>query len=386
MYSSIYKSKTKLKALEDIKNLPSSFRKKLKSEGYFIGGLTLKDKYLSNDGTLKCLLQTNDDEYIETVGIPSDKRLTVCVSSQVGCPMDCKFCATGKEGLKRSLKAGEILEQILTIQDEMKQKVTNIVFMGMGEPLLNIDQIESAYIVSKVTDNVTISLYEFNTVDEMILAKAPTTSNGNLLVTGGSFEVTAENATTGEELQFTSWGCQCSLNIQTNPSTTHQNQMILFDGNTDNVDNNGLEVVDWDQANADGGTGAQGVFTAYGIDIGFSNCDVLYDMAGQNGTQFEATVSGVTDYTNNVEVWLIIEDFPSVVMLTTVNSTPALETYAGSIPQGLNGTLLALHIDDDNYLRFGSLPITVAGDDSFNIDVDYGTEAELVALVESLVN
>lgn len=239
---------------------------------------------------------------------------------------------------------------------------------------------------NQVTDNVTISLYEFNTVDEMILAKAPTTSNGNLLVTGGSFEVTAENTATGEELQFTSWGCQCSLNIQTNPSTTHQNQMVLFDGNTNNVDNNGLAVVDWDQTNTDGGTGAQGIFTAYGIDIGFSNCDVLYDMAGQNGTQFEATVSGVTDYTSNVEVWLIIDDFPSVVMLTTVNSTPALETYAGSIPQGLNGTLLAIHIDDDNYLRFGSLPITVAGDDSFNIDVDFGTEAELVALVESLVN
>ena len=239
---------------------------------------------------------------------------------------------------------------------------------------------------NQVTDNVIISLYEFNTVDEMILAKAPTTSNGNLLVTGGSFEVTAENATTGEELQFTSWGCQCSLNIQTNPSTTHQNQMILFDGNTNNVDNNGLEVVDWDPANADGGTGAQGVFTAFGIDIGFSNCDVLYDMAGENGTQFEATLTGVTDYSNNVEVWLIIDDFPSVVMLTTVNSTPALETYAGSIPTGLNGTLIGIHIDDDNYLRFGSLPITVAGDDSFNIDVDYGTEAEFVALVESLVN
>lgn len=238
---------------------------------------------------------------------------------------------------------------------------------------------------NQVTDNVIISLYEFNTLDEMILAKAPTTSNGDLLVTGGSFEVTAENATTGEELEFSSWGCICSLNIQTNPSPTHENQMVLFDGNTNNVDNNGLEVVDWNQANADGGAG-QGVFTAYGIDIGFSNCDVLYDMAGENGTQFEATVTGVTDYSSNVEVWLIIDDFPSVVMLTSVNSTPALETYAGSIPTGLNGTLVGIHIDDDSYLNFGVLPITVAGDDSFNIDVDYGTEAELVALVESLVN
>ena len=236
-----------------------------------------------------------------------------------------------------------------------------------------------------VSDDVIISLYEFNTLDKMILAKAPTTSNGNLLVTGGSFEVTAENANTGEELEFSSWGCNCSLNIQTNPSTTHESQMVLFDGNTNNLDNNDLEVVDWNQANADGGAG-QGVFTAYGIDIGFSNCDVLYDMTGENGTQFEATVSGVTDYSNNVEVWLIIDDFPSVVMLTTVNSTPALETYAGSIPTGLNGTLVGIHIDDNNYLRFGSLQITVAGNDSFNINVDYGTEAELVALVESLVN
>ena len=73
-------------------------------------------------------------------------------------------------------------------------------------------------------------------------------------------------------------------------------------------------------------------------------------------------------------------------MLTTVNDTPALETYAESIPTGLNGTLIGIIIDDDNYLSFGSLPITVAGDDSFNINVDYGTEAELVALIESLVN
>jgi len=87
------------------------------------------------------LLSTNDNESIECVGIPTEKRLTACLSSQVGCPMDCKFCATGKEGLKRSLKASEILDQILFIENEMNRKVTNIVFMGMGEPLLNIDEL-----------------------------------------------------------------------------------------------------------------------------------------------------------------------------------------------------------------------------------------------------
>ncbi|MDG1014033.1 MAG: hypothetical protein P8O09_02365 [Flavobacteriaceae bacterium] len=237
-----------------------------------------------------------------------------------------------------------------------------------------------------ISDDVNISLYEFNTLDEMILAKAPTTSNGNLLVTGGSFEVTAENTATGEELEFINWGCQCSLNIQTSPSITHQNQMMLFNGNTDNLDNNGQEVVDWDLQNQGEFGVFDGVFQAWGIDVGFSNCDVLYDMASENGTQFEAIVNGVTDYSGNVEVWLIIDDFPSVVMLTTVNSTPALETYAESIPTGLNGTLIGINVDDDNYLSFGSLPITVAGDDSFNINVNYGTEAELVELIESLVN
>lgn len=73
-------------------------------------------------------------------------------------------------------------------------------------------------------------------------------------------------------------------------------------------------------------------------------------------------------------------------MLTTVNDTSALKTYAESIPYGLNGTLIGIIIDDDNYLSFGSLPITVVGDDSFNINVDYRTEAELVALIESIVN
>jgi hypothetical protein len=162
--------------------------------------------------------------------------------------------------------------------------------------------------------------------------------------------------------------------------------MMLYNGNTSNLDNNGQEVVDWDLQNQGEFTVFNEVFQAWGIDIGFTNCDVLYDMAGENGTQFEVTVSDVTDYSDNVEVWLIIDDFPSVVMITDVNSTPALETYAGSIPQGLNGTLLAIHIDNDNLLKFGSLEITVAGDDSFNVDVDYGTEEEFVALVQSLVN
>ncbi len=137
----IYNYRNKKKNIDQIEVLPLDFRKKLKKDGFKVSELTFQQKNLAKDGTLKLLLSTVDDENIECVGIPTEKRLTACLSSQVGCPMDCKFCATGKEGLKRSLKASEILDQILFLENEMNRKVTNIVFMGMGEPLLNIDEL-----------------------------------------------------------------------------------------------------------------------------------------------------------------------------------------------------------------------------------------------------
>lgn len=98
----------------------------------------------SIDGTIKFLLRLSDGQIIETVGIPSDKRLTVCVSSQVGCPMGCDFCATGKGGFKRNLERHEIVDQVLTVQEVFQQRVSNIVFMGMGEPLLNLGNVLAA--------------------------------------------------------------------------------------------------------------------------------------------------------------------------------------------------------------------------------------------------
>ena len=141
IYSWIYNYRNKSKNIDQIEFLPLDFRKKLKDDGFKLSELGFQEKKIANDGTLKLLLSTSDNESIECVGIPTEKRLTACLSSQVGCPMDCKFCATGKEGLKRSLKASEILDQILFIENEMNRKVTNIVFMGMGEPLLNIDEL-----------------------------------------------------------------------------------------------------------------------------------------------------------------------------------------------------------------------------------------------------
>ena len=97
IYKWIYNYKNKNKNIDQIEVLPLDFRKKLQDEGFKVSDLSFKERSLANDGTLKLLLSTDDNESIECVGIPTEKRLTACLSSQIGCPMDCKFCATGKE-------------------------------------------------------------------------------------------------------------------------------------------------------------------------------------------------------------------------------------------------------------------------------------------------
>ncbi|WP_330203224.1 23S rRNA (adenine(2503)-C(2))-methyltransferase RlmN [Cyanobacterium sp. Dongsha4] len=108
----------------------------------------------ASDRTRKYLLKLADGLIIETVGIPTDKRLTVCVSSQVGCVMACDFCATGKGGFTRNLYAHEIIDQILTVQNDFGERVSNVVFMGMGEPLLNLPQVVKA--IKSINEDVGI--------------------------------------------------------------------------------------------------------------------------------------------------------------------------------------------------------------------------------------
>ncbi len=111
-----------------------------------ITDVKIKHKQISKDGTVKYLLEYADGNCVETVLMRFDNRanLTACVSSQVGCACNCKFCATAKLGFIRNLTPREIIEQVLTIQRDTKLKVTNIVFMGQGEPLLNLDNVLKA--------------------------------------------------------------------------------------------------------------------------------------------------------------------------------------------------------------------------------------------------
>lgn len=137
-------------------DIPKDYREKL-SEVADINELKLSTFEKSNcDGTIKFLFELKDGEKIESVLIPDDSRLTLCVSTQVGCPIDCKFCATGAMGFKRNLTAGEIVDQVIQSQRFSERRITNIVFMGMGEPLLNLKNLLKAIDIITSNDGIRI--------------------------------------------------------------------------------------------------------------------------------------------------------------------------------------------------------------------------------------
>lgn len=124
---------------DEMKNLPKMLREKL-SETTSIKTLELAGSENSlSTGTVKFIFRTLDGYFIESVLIPETKRVTLCISTQVGCPLDCKFCATGLMGFKKNLFPGEIFDQYVLVQKNIKEPITNIVYMGMGEPLLNFN-------------------------------------------------------------------------------------------------------------------------------------------------------------------------------------------------------------------------------------------------------
>ncbi|KAL2649726.1 hypothetical protein R1flu_017854 [Riccia fluitans] len=143
--------KTRAISIDDFHHLPKVFKEVLLSEGWQVGRSAVHHVARSTDGTTKILLRLADNLLVETVGIPvQDKkgaitRLTACVSSQVGCALRCAFCATGKGGFSRNLKPHEIVEQVLAIEDLFKHRVSNVVFMGMGEPMMNLPNVLAAY-------------------------------------------------------------------------------------------------------------------------------------------------------------------------------------------------------------------------------------------------
>lgn len=134
----------------EMSDLPGNLREKL-STLVRIPRLENRMELMSRDGTIKWLLGLDDKNEIETVFIPEESRGTICVSSQVGCTLTCKFCHTGTQKLVRNLTTDEIVSQVMVVKDKLEdwpvsneKKLTNIVFMGMGEPMLNYENVSDA--------------------------------------------------------------------------------------------------------------------------------------------------------------------------------------------------------------------------------------------------
>ncbi|MDA0972520.1 MAG: 23S rRNA (adenine(2503)-C(2))-methyltransferase RlmN [Bacteroidetes bacterium] len=127
-------------SFSDMSNLPKGLRDKLE-EQFIVHELTVHTRQKSADGTIKYAFELSDGNMVEGVLIPTAKRLTACISTQVGCSLACKFCATGMLKRMRNLAYSEIYDQVVVINEEAKREygkgLTNIVYMGMGEPLLN---------------------------------------------------------------------------------------------------------------------------------------------------------------------------------------------------------------------------------------------------------
>ena len=128
----------------EMTDLPQALRARV-AELARAGSLELADKRVASDGAAKYVFRTADEHLLESVFIPHSDHTTVCVSSQIGCAFGCTFCATGQQGLTRSLTAGEIVEQVVRVQHERGgEHVRNVVFMGMGEPLANYEAVVKA--------------------------------------------------------------------------------------------------------------------------------------------------------------------------------------------------------------------------------------------------
>lgn len=175
----------RLRSFDEITDLPKAFRAKL-DERAVISRLTVESKYISVDGTRRYLMKTSDGKPVETVFIPTERRDTICFSSQSGCPLKCDFCLTAKLGLLKNLTVGEIVEQIIIVLNDVygigseTPHGTNLVGMGAGEPFLNFDNLIAALRIMSddeglfiVPNRVTIStagivpkIYEFANLED----------------------------------------------------------------------------------------------------------------------------------------------------------------------------------------------------------------------------
>jgi 23S rRNA (adenine2503-C2)-methyltransferase len=171
-----------------ITSIPKSLQQKLTNDFDIISIKSSKSQH-SSDGTIKYLFELKDGSSIESVLIPCEyadedkrNRRTLCISSQAGCALNCEFCATGKLKFKRNLTASEIVDQVLTVEKQSGKKITNIVFMGMGEPLLNYENVKKAVEILTNRENQLIKKRKITISTAGIIPKIIQLADDNLPV------------------------------------------------------------------------------------------------------------------------------------------------------------------------------------------------------------
>jgi len=159
--------------IEQMTNLSKASRYQLAKIVHFRLPEIVSEK-ISEDGTRKWLLRVDENNCVETVFIPEKDRGTLCISSQVGCPLDCSFCSTGKQGFNRNLDVGEIIGQLWLANQQLNsfgqrdRIITNVVMMGMGEPLLNFDNVINAIDLMMDDLGFCLSHKRVDSVDDII--------------------------------------------------------------------------------------------------------------------------------------------------------------------------------------------------------------------------
>ncbi len=170
-------------SFEEMTNVSKELRATL-NDKYDILNVKIKNKYVSNiDGTIKYLYELHDGELIESVVMKYEHGYSVCVSTQAGCRMGCSFCASGLYGLVRNLTASEILSQITTAQNDLDIRISNVVLMGMGEPLDNYDNVIKFLKLVSSSDGINIGLRHISLSTCGIVPKIYELANENLPIT-----------------------------------------------------------------------------------------------------------------------------------------------------------------------------------------------------------
>lgn len=180
VYSWLVKGVT---SFEQMSNIPQKLRNFLENNTYISFAEIIRKQVSEIDGTVKYLFRFNDGEYVESVVMNYHHGYSICISSQVGCKMGCTFCATGKSGFSRSLTASEMLCQIESAQKDLGIRISNIVIMGMGEPLDNYDNVLKFLHLVSSDDNINIGMRHITLSTCGIVPRIYDLANENLQIT-----------------------------------------------------------------------------------------------------------------------------------------------------------------------------------------------------------